>query len=121
MPSGSNFRESINDNMLVIVMIETLEGVDNALEIASVPGVDVVILGNADLASFSGFAQNSPEYHDLQARVRNATYRAGKLWGNAAFGNATEGPLRADSRFHQNGPSNDGWTRPAGGRGGGGE
>lgn len=115
VPSGSNFRESINDNMLVIVMIETLEGVDNALEIASVPGVDVVILGNADLSSFSGFAQNSPEYHDLQARTRNATYRAGKLWGNAAFGNATGNPLAADSRFHQNGPSNDGWTRPGGG------
>jgi 2-keto-3-deoxy-L-rhamnonate aldolase RhmA len=119
VPSGSNFRESINDNMLVIVMIETLEGVDNALEIASMPGVDVVILGNADLASFSGFAQDSPQYHDLQARTRNATYRAGKFWGNAQFSNATGNPLSADSRLHQNGPSHDGWTRP-GGRGGGG-
>ena len=80
-------------------------------------GVDVVILGNADLASFSGFAQDRPEYHDLQARTRNATYRAGKLWGNAAFGNATGNPLSADSRLHQNGPSNDGWTRPGGGGG----
>jgi 2-keto-3-deoxy-L-rhamnonate aldolase RhmA len=120
VPSGSNFRESINDNMLVIVMIETPEGVDNALEIATTPGVDVVILGNADMASFSGFAQDSPEYHDLQIRVRNATYRAGKFWGNAAFGNATGNPLARDSRFHQNGPSHDGWTRPGGGRGGGG-
>jgi len=121
VPTGSNFRESINDNMLIIVMIETLEGVDNALEIATVPGVDVVILGNADLASFSGFAQDSPEYHDLQARVRNATYRAGKFWGNAAFGNATGNPIAADSRLHQNGPAHDGWTRPGGrgGRGGG--
>lgn len=121
IPSGSNFRESINDNMLIIVMIETLEGVDNALEIAAVPGVDVVILGNADMASFSGFAQDTPQYHDLQARIRNATYRAGKFWGNAAFGNATGNPLSADSRLHQNGPSNDGWTRPGGGRGGGGQ
>ena len=121
VPSGSNFRESINDNMLVIVMIETLEGVDNALEIATVPGVDVVILGNADMASFSGFAQDSPQYHDLQVRIRNATYRAGKLWGNAQFTNATGNPLSPDSRFHQNGPSNDGWSRPGGGRGGGGE
>ncbi|MEQ1857278.1 MAG: aldolase/citrate lyase family protein [Longimicrobiales bacterium] len=118
VPSGSNFRESINDNMLIIVMIETPDGVDNALEIASTPGVDVVLLGNADLASFSGFAQDSPEYHDLQARTRNATYRAGKFWANAAFGNATGNPLSADSRVHQNGPSNDGWTRPGGGRGG---
>ena len=50
------FRSTINDNMLVIVMIETQEGVKNALEIASQPGVDVVIIGNADFESFSGFA-----------------------------------------------------------------
>ena len=36
---------TINDNMLVVVMIETLEGVANADEIASTYGVDVVILG----------------------------------------------------------------------------
>lgn len=115
VPPGSNFRNSINDNMLVIVMIETIEGVNNALEIASVPGVDVVILGNADLSSFSGFAQNSPQYQDLQIRTRNATYLAGKIWGNAGVGNATGNPLSSESRVHQNGPSNDGWTRPAGG------
>jgi 2-keto-3-deoxy-L-rhamnonate aldolase RhmA len=121
VPQGSNFRDSINDNMLVIVMIETIEGVNNALEIASVPGVDVVLIGNADLASFSGFAQNSTEYRDLQIRVRNATYLAGKFWANAAFQNATGGPLSAESRMHQNGPAHDGWTRPpsAGGRGAG--
>ena len=49
MPQGSNFRQTINDNMLVVVMIETVEGVNNALEIASQPGVDVVIQGNNDL------------------------------------------------------------------------
>src|SRR5690606_37965301 len=36
VPEGSSFRNSINDNMLVVVMIETLEGVQNTLEIASV-------------------------------------------------------------------------------------
>lgn len=117
VPQGSNFRNSINDNMLVIVMIETMEGVENALEIASVPGVDGVLLGNADLASFSGFPQNTPPYRDLQILTRNATYQAGKFWGNAAFQNATGNPLSEESRLHQNGPSNDGWTRP-GGRGG---
>ena len=38
-------------------MIETVEGVDNAYEIAAMPGIDVVILGNSDLTSFSGFPQ----------------------------------------------------------------
>ena len=50
--------------MLVTVMIETLEGVANAEEIAATHGVDVVILGNNDLSSFSGWAQNDPRYQD---------------------------------------------------------
>lgn len=104
VPKGSTFRNSINDNMLVIVMIETIEGVNNALEIAAQPGVDVVLLGNADLASFSGFAQDSAEYHDLQIKTRNATYRAGKFWGNAQFRNATGNPLASESRVHMGAP-----------------
>jgi 2-keto-3-deoxy-L-rhamnonate aldolase RhmA len=40
--------------MLVTVMIETLEGVANAEEIAATHGVDVVLIGNNDLSSFSG-------------------------------------------------------------------
>jgi 2-keto-3-deoxy-L-rhamnonate aldolase RhmA len=116
VPQGQNYRNSINDNMLVVVMIETVEGVENALEIASVPGVDAVFLGNADLASFSGVPQNTPPYRDLQILTRNATYQAGKLWGNAAFQNATGNPLAEESRMHQNGPAHDGWTRA--GRGG---
>ena len=94
------FRQTINDNMLVVVMIETQEAVKNALEIASQPGVDVVIIGNADFESFSGFPPTSPGYLDLQTRVRNATYLAGKFWGNANAGFSVGNPLAADSRFH---------------------
>ena len=96
----NTFRSTINDNMLVIVMIETQEAVKNALEIASQPGVDVVIIGNADLESFSGFPPASAGYLDLQTRVRNATYLAGKFWGNANPGFSRNNPLAADSRFH---------------------
>ncbi len=98
------FRQTINDNMLVIVMIETQEAVKNALEIASQPGVDVVIIGNADFESFSGFPPTSPGYLDLQTRVRNATYLAGKFWGNANAGFSVGNPLAADSRFHMGVP-----------------
>ena len=54
--NGINYRQTINDNMLVVVMIETPTGVANAYDIASVPGIDVVIIGNNDLSSFSGFS-----------------------------------------------------------------
>src|SRR5689334_3017025 len=51
------YRQTINDNMLVVVMIESPTGVANAYDIASVPGIDVVIIGNNDLSSFSGCKQ----------------------------------------------------------------
>jgi len=59
---GINYRATVNDNMLVTVMIETLEGVANAEEIAATHGVDAVILGNNDLSIFSGGPQNDPRY-----------------------------------------------------------
>jgi 2-keto-3-deoxy-L-rhamnonate aldolase RhmA len=70
---GMNYRATINDNMLVVVMIETLEGVANADEIASTFGVDVVILGNNDLSQFSGWSQNDDRYQDAVIKVHDAT------------------------------------------------
>jgi len=110
---GETYRNSIDDNVLSVVMIETVEGVDNAYEIAAMPGIDVVILGNSDLTSFSGFPQTDDRYQDLLTKVRDATYKAGKYWGNAGFQFATGNRLSPDSRFHQNGPSKDGWVPPA--------
>jgi 2-keto-3-deoxy-L-rhamnonate aldolase RhmA len=69
---GVNYRATVNDNMLVVVMIETLEGVANAEEIAATHGVDVIILGNNDLSSFSGWSQNDPRYQDAIIKVHNA-------------------------------------------------
>lgn len=114
---GINYRQTINDNMLVVVMIETPTGVANAYDIASVPGIDVVIIGNNDLSSFSGYPQNSPEYQAMVTKVHDDTLRAGKIFGQANAMYATGHPLSKDAKFFQNGPSNDGWTPP--GRGGG--
>ena len=52
--NGINYRQTVNDNMLVTVMIESPTGVANAYDIARVQGIDVVIIGNNDLSSFSG-------------------------------------------------------------------
>ena len=114
---GSNYRQTINDNMLVVIMIETPTGVANAFDIASVPGVDVVIIGNNDLSSFSGYAQTDPHYQAMITKVYEDTKRAGKIFGQANAMYATGHPLSKDAFFFQNGPSNDGWTPP--GRGGG--
>ena len=114
---GNNYRQTINDNMLVVIMIETPTGVANAFDIASVPGVDVVIIGNNDLSSFSGFPQNDPHYQEMVTKIHDDTLRAGKIFGQANAMYATGHPLSKDAKFFQNGPSNDGWTPP--GRGGG--
>src|SRR5580704_9110702 len=112
--NGVNYRQTINDNMLVVIMIETPTGVANAYDIASVPGVDVIIIGNNDLSSFSGFAQTDDRYHQLVQKVHDDTLRAGKIFGQANAMYA-KGPYSKDSIFFQNGPSNDGWTPPASG------
>jgi 2-keto-3-deoxy-L-rhamnonate aldolase RhmA len=114
---GINYRATVNDNMLVTVMIETLEGVANAEEIAATNGVDVVILGNNDLSSFSGWPQNDPRYQDAVMKVRNAAAKFGKYFGNAGSQYLTGYVVSADTRMVQNGPARDGWKPAA--RGGG--
>jgi 2-keto-3-deoxy-L-rhamnonate aldolase RhmA len=114
---GIDYRATVNDNMLVTVMIETLEGVANAEEIAATKGVDVVILGNNDLSSFSGWAQNDPRYQDAVIKVHDAALKYGKYFGNAGQQYLTGYTVSADTRMVQNGPARDGWMPPA--RGGG--
>ena len=112
---GVNYRATINDNMLVVVMIETLEGVANAEEIAATAGVDVIILGNNDLSSFSGWSQNDPRYQDAVIKVHNAALKYGKYFGNAGQQYRTGYTVSADTRMIQDGPARDGWTPPRGG------
>jgi 2-keto-3-deoxy-L-rhamnonate aldolase RhmA len=110
---GIEYRATINDNMLVTVMIETLEGVAMANEIAATHGVDVIILGNNDLASFSGWSQNDPRYQDAIIKVHDAALKYGKYYGNAGAQYLNGYTVSADTRMVQNGPACDGW-RPAG-------
>ena len=114
---GIDYRATINDNMLVTVMIETLEGVANADEIAATAGVDVIILGNNDLSSFSGWPQNDPRYQDAVVKVHDAALKYGKYFGNAGQQYLKGYVVSADTRMVQDGPARDGWQRPA--RGGG--
>ena len=114
---GINYRQTVNDNTLVVIMIETPTGVANAYDIASVPGVDVVIIGNNDLSSFSGFPQDDDRYQQMITKVHDDTLRAGKIFGQANAKYATGHQWSKDAKFFQNGPSKDGWVPPAvGGR-----
>jgi 2-keto-3-deoxy-L-rhamnonate aldolase RhmA len=110
---GPDYAQTANDNMLLVIMIETPTGVANAYDIASVPGVDVVIIGNHDLSVFSGFPQNDVRYQEMVTKIHDDTLRAGKIFGQANASYATGHPLSKDAKFFQNGPSLDGWEPPA--------
>src|SRR5438445_8740594 len=66
---GDNYRATANDNMLVVVMIETPVGVKIADQIAAVPGVDVVFAASTDLGNFSGFHQGESGCETLVSRT----------------------------------------------------
>jgi 2-keto-3-deoxy-L-rhamnonate aldolase RhmA len=76
VPGG--YRATINDNIVLILMIETLEGIKNAYEIAKVPGVTAVFAASGDLGNFSGYAQGTPDYERLINVVHDAAIEAGK-------------------------------------------
>ena len=76
VPGG--YRQTFNDNVVLIVMIETIEGIKNAAEIAGVPGITAVFAASGDLANFSGYKQGDPDYERIINVVHDATIKAGK-------------------------------------------
>ena len=93
---GNTYRQTANDNMVIVAMIESPAGVALADEIASVSGVDVVFAASTDLGSFSGMRQGQPDYEAMVTTIHDATLEAGRKLG---------GPLawrdRADFTFFQ--------------------
>jgi 2-keto-3-deoxy-L-rhamnonate aldolase RhmA len=84
VPGG--YRNTINDNLVLILMIETLEGLKNADEIAKVPGVTAIFAASSDIGNFSGFKQGDPDYERAINIVHDAALRAGvKLCGPLAW------------------------------------
>ena len=76
VPGG--YRATANDNIVLILMIETIGGVKDAYEIAKVPGVTAVFAASGDLGNFSGYKQGDPDYERLINVVHDAAISAGK-------------------------------------------
>ncbi len=74
-PGG--YRSTWNDNVVLILMIETLEGVRNAREIAALPGVDGIFAAAGDIGNFSGYREGDPEYEMLIGEIVEAAQEAG--------------------------------------------
>jgi 4-hydroxy-2-oxoheptanedioate aldolase len=89
---GDDYRQTINDNMLVTIMIETPIGVENAEKIASVPGLDVIFAASTDLGNFSGHFMDPKTrkgdslYESMVTRIHDVTLAHGvKLGGPMAW------------------------------------
>lgn len=78
-----DYYEYADDNLLIMVQIETCAAVANAKEIAEVDGVDLVFVGPGDLSSSIGLRgkTNAPEVEALIAEIVQVSKRAGKQLG----------------------------------------
>ncbi|HUE96224.1 MAG TPA: aldolase/citrate lyase family protein [Longimicrobiaceae bacterium] len=75
VPGG--YRQTWNANVVLVLMIETLEGVENAREIAKLPGVTALFAASGDLGNFSGYREGDPQYDALIEEVAAAAREAG--------------------------------------------
>ncbi len=143
VPGG--YRNTINDNLVLVEMIETLDGLRDADQIARIPGVSALFAASGDLGNFSGFRQGSPDYERAINIVHDATikahirlcgplawrdrpdftcFQAGSETGLIAAGaraelgalaNTQGVPAAGDGPY---GPGGDAYVAPGGGRGG---
>jgi 2-dehydro-3-deoxyglucarate aldolase len=83
----------VNDNIAVMVQIESRAGVGAVADIAAVDGVDGLFIGPSDLAAAFGHLGNAnhPEVQEAMVSVYTAAKAAGKPMGTLA-------PVEADAR-----------------------
>jgi 2-keto-3-deoxy-L-rhamnonate aldolase RhmA len=82
-PHVADAQKAINDEILTVVMIESPEAVENAADIASVDGIDVLLIGSFDLTSALGIAGQMGHRKLIEAyeEVGKACAKHGKVLG----------------------------------------
>ena len=73
----------INNNMLIVIMLESPEAIKNVESIAAVPGVDVILIGTNDLCMEMGIPgdYSNPKIMEAYKKVINACKKNGKTPG----------------------------------------
>ena len=91
--SVKDYFTGINDQLCVMVQIESRKGVEAVAEIAKVDGIDGIFVGPSDLAAGFGHLGNAshPEVQAAMAQIIAAAKAAGKPIGILA-------PVEADAR-----------------------
>ena len=67
--AGTDYVQSVNDELLVVAMIQTVRGVRNADEILAVPGIDACLVEPSDLCASLGLR---PSLEPADERVADA-------------------------------------------------
>lgn len=82
-----DYAATANDNVLLAVQIETVEGVRNAAEIAAVDGIDMIFIGPYDLSASAGVMgqMSHPSVMEMIESVEQAAKVAGKSLGSVLW------------------------------------
>ena len=95
---GNDYAACANDEVLLMVQIETQRAAEAAAEILSVDGVDGCMIGPSDLSKTMGVDLSQPADRERHARVigdiRDTCIRVGKLPGIATGGRGAEQCLK---------------------------
>ncbi|KIK63982.1 hypothetical protein GYMLUDRAFT_40197 [Collybiopsis luxurians FD-317 M1] len=80
--TGAEYLNVANQSVVVLVQIETREGVENLKEIAEVDGIDGLMIGPYDLSNALGYPPPSPDPHPevekVVQQILKAAHDAGK-------------------------------------------
>jgi 4-hydroxy-2-oxoheptanedioate aldolase len=118
---GSDYPDTVNDQIFVAVQIESAQAVENCEAIMAVPGVDGCWTGPADLALSMGVDPRKQGESEEHARALETIIQAckntGKIPGIAA-GSPEDGKRRAEQGFQYIVAGGDGGFMLAGARAG---
>jgi 4-hydroxy-2-oxoheptanedioate aldolase len=82
---ASNYQATANDEILVIAMIETQQGIDNVDEIASIPGISGIYVGPSDMGLSLGMIpildREEPAILDIYGKLLASSRKHGKFAG----------------------------------------
>ncbi|MGM7724278.1 HpcH/HpaI aldolase family protein [Metabacillus sp. Hm71] len=76
--SGKSYLDECNENIMIIVHIETPEAVNNFEEIVSVDGIDLAFIGSTDLSVSMGYQLEGANHPEVQ-KVINDLYKKGEI------------------------------------------
>jgi 4-hydroxy-2-oxoheptanedioate aldolase len=74
---GKPYLDESNENVMIIVHIETLAAANNFEDIATVPGIDLVFIGSTDLSVNMGYQLEGANHPEVQ-KVIDELYIKGK-------------------------------------------